>query len=56
MNAPEHFNEAAKRYFEFVVDELQKIDKLNPTDHPIIQRLAFNLSTVEECEKQLIRD
>ncbi|MED1104973.1 phage terminase small subunit P27 family [Bacillus paramycoides] len=56
MKAPSHFNETAARYFDFVVEELQKIEKLTPTDHPIIGRLAFNLSTVEECEKQLIRD
>jgi P27 family predicted phage terminase small subunit len=56
MNAPEHFNETAIRYFDFIVEELTKIDKLNGTDEPIIGRLAYNLATVEECEKELMKD
>lgn len=56
MQAPVHFNEAATRYFDFVVEELQKLEKLNNTDQPIIERLAFNLATVEECEKVLIKE
>ncbi|MEV5116677.1 P27 family phage terminase small subunit [Peribacillus frigoritolerans] len=56
MSAPEHFNITAITYFNFVVAELEKIDKLNPTDQPIIERLAFNLATVEACEKELLQD
>lgn len=56
MKAPEHFNEVSSRYFEFVVEELQKIDKLNPTDQPIIEALAFNLTTLEECQKILLEE
>ncbi|UYV53457.1 phage terminase small subunit P27 family [Priestia megaterium] len=56
MQAPEHFNETATRYFDFVVAELQKIEKLNNTDQPIIERLAFNLATVESCERILIEE
>lgn len=56
MQAPEHFNETATRYFDFVVAELQKIEKLNNTDQPIIERLAFNLATVESCERTLMEE
>ncbi|TYR82468.1 P27 family phage terminase small subunit [Priestia megaterium] len=51
-----HFNEPATRYFNFVVQELHKLEKLNNTDQPIIERLAFNLATVEACEKILIEE
>ncbi|MBK0009873.1 phage terminase small subunit P27 family [Bacillus sp. S35] len=56
MNAPAHFNESATQYFNFVIEELQKLEKLNNTDQPIIERLAFNLATVEACEKILIEE
>lgn len=56
MNAPKHFDKNAINYFYFLVNELEKIDKLNSSDQPIIERLAFNLSIVEECESILIRD
>ncbi|MCZ0872775.1 P27 family phage terminase small subunit [Peribacillus sp. AS_2] len=56
MKAPEYFNKTAINYFNFVVAELEKIDKLNTTDQPIIERLAFNLATVEACEKELFQD
>ncbi|USL25097.1 phage terminase small subunit P27 family [Priestia megaterium] len=56
MQAPTHFNETAIRYFDFIVEELQKLEKLNNTDQPIIERLAFNLATVEACEKILIEE
>lgn len=54
MKAPSHFNETAARYFD-LLKNFRRL-KSSLTDHPIIERLAFNLSTVEECEKQLIRD
>lgn len=56
MQVPQHFNETATKYFCFIVDELQKLDKLNGTDQPIIERLAFNFATVEECEKLLMKE
>ncbi|QDP39442.1 phage terminase small subunit P27 family [Radiobacillus deserti] len=56
MKAPEYFNETATKYFDFVVEELIKIDRLNTTDKPIIEGLAFNLSTMEECQKILLKE
>ncbi|MDA2218764.1 MULTISPECIES: phage terminase small subunit P27 family [unclassified Bacillus cereus group] len=56
MQAPEYFNETAKISFEFVVEELQKIDKLNPTDQPVIEALAFNLWTLQKCQKTLMEE
>lgn len=56
MQAPRHFNKTATQYFDFLVVELQKLEKLNNTDQPIIERLAFNLATVEACEKILIEE
>jgi P27 family predicted phage terminase small subunit len=56
MKAPDYFNENAIAYFDFVVTELQKADKLNSTDKPIIEALSFNLSTLEECQKILMKE
>lgn len=56
MQVPAHFNEPATRYFNFIVGELKKLEKLNNTDQPVIERLAFNLATVEACEKTLIEE
>ncbi|MCT9858225.1 P27 family phage terminase small subunit [Priestia megaterium] len=56
MKAPNHFNETAIRYFDYVVEELEKIQKLDPTNQIIIERLAFNLATIEACEKELFQD
>ena len=56
MQTPAHFNESATQYFNFVVEELQKLEKLNNTDQPIIERLAFNLATIEACEKILMEE
>ncbi|USK65874.1 P27 family phage terminase small subunit [Peribacillus frigoritolerans] len=56
MKAPEHFDETAIRYFDYVVEELEKIGKLDPTNKIIIERLAFNLATIEACERELFQD
>ncbi|WP_028390547.1 P27 family phage terminase small subunit [Bacillus cihuensis] len=56
MNAPTYFNEAATRYFDFVVEQLQIEEKLNATDQPIIEALSFNLATLEECQKILMKE
>ncbi|QAS51827.1 phage terminase small subunit P27 family [Halobacillus litoralis] len=56
MKAPEYFNETATEYFHFVVEELKNIDKLNPTDKPIIEALSFNLATLEDCQKRLFQE
>ncbi|MFA1710510.1 P27 family phage terminase small subunit [Peribacillus frigoritolerans] len=56
MKAPEHFNDVAINYFDFVVEELKYIDKLASTDKPVIEALAFNLSTLEVCQKILIQE
>ncbi|MDM5197590.1 P27 family phage terminase small subunit [Fictibacillus enclensis] len=56
MKAPEHFDQTAIRYFEYVRDELEKIGKNDPTNQIIIERLAFNLATVEACERELFQD
>ncbi|MCM3093864.1 MULTISPECIES: P27 family phage terminase small subunit [unclassified Cytobacillus] len=56
MKAPGHFNDTAKRYFNHVVNELEKIGKVDSTNQIIIERLAFNLATVEACEGELLQD
>ncbi|WP_191566221.1 P27 family phage terminase small subunit [Metabacillus idriensis] len=56
MKPPKHFNDSAKGYFNYVVKELEKIGKFNATNQIIIERLAFNLSTVEACERELFQD
>ncbi|WP_249598508.1 phage terminase small subunit P27 family [Peribacillus frigoritolerans] len=56
MIAPEYFNEAAKKYHGFIVDELQKIDRLQQTDKPIIDGLAFNLSLMEDAQKTIMKE
>ncbi|MED3788531.1 phage terminase small subunit P27 family, partial [Peribacillus frigoritolerans] len=56
MKAPEHFNDAATNYFEFVIKELKNIDKLASTDKPVIEALAFNLSTLESCQMILMQE
>ncbi|MEN3772551.1 P27 family phage terminase small subunit [Priestia megaterium] len=56
MNAPAHFNKTATHYFDFIVSELQQLESLNNTDQPIIERLAFNLATIEACEQELFQD
>ncbi|QNG62036.1 P27 family phage terminase small subunit [Bacillus sp. PAMC26568] len=42
--------------FDYVVKELEKLSKLNATNRIIIERLAFNLATVEACERELFQD
>ena len=56
MKAPAHFNQTAINYFEYIVKELKQIGKLDPTNQIIIERLAFNLATIEACERELIQD
>jgi P27 family predicted phage terminase small subunit len=56
MQPPEYFNESAANYFNFIVEELEKIDRLQQTDRPIIEGLAFNLSMMEECQKRIMID
>ncbi|MBK5458046.1 P27 family phage terminase small subunit [Peribacillus sp. TH27] len=56
MQIPVHFNHKSIQQFNFIVEELSKLNKLNPTDQPIIERIAFNLATIEECEIQLLKD
>jgi P27 family predicted phage terminase small subunit len=55
MKAPEHFNEIAIKYHHFIVEELQKIDRLQQTDKPIIEGLAFNLAMVEDAQKSIMK-
>lgn len=56
MKAPEYFNEATVNYFNFIVEELNTIDKFDSTNRPVIEALAFNLSTLEECQKILMKE
>ncbi|WP_243525702.1 P27 family phage terminase small subunit [Bacillus pseudomycoides] len=56
MKSPEHFDKITIRYFDYVIEELEKIGKLDPTNQIIIERLAFNLATVEACERELFQD
>ncbi|MFJ7471657.1 phage terminase small subunit P27 family [Peribacillus frigoritolerans] len=56
MKAPEYFNRTTVYYFNFIVEELTNIYKLASTDRPIIEALAFNLSTLEECQKILMKE
>jgi P27 family predicted phage terminase small subunit len=53
MKVPEYFNEVATKYFDFVV---KNVEKLTPSDQPIVEGLAFNLATLEECQKTLLRE
>jgi P27 family predicted phage terminase small subunit len=55
MKAPEHFNEFATKYFYFIVEEFQRIDRLQQTDRPIIEGLAFNLALVEDAQKSIMK-
>lgn len=56
MIAPEHFNETAIKHFNFVVDQLERIGKLDEAYQPIIEGLAWNLTEVEECQKTLLKE
>ncbi|MGE1103392.1 P27 family phage terminase small subunit [Peribacillus simplex] len=56
MKAPIYFDDTATRYFNFVIDELQKIEKLHTTDQPVIEALSFNLATLEECQKIMLKE
>jgi P27 family predicted phage terminase small subunit len=51
-----YFNEAAKIFHGFIVEELQKINRLQQTDKPIICGLAFNLSMMEEAQKTIMKE
>jgi P27 family predicted phage terminase small subunit len=56
MKAPEHFNELAKKYFDYVVNVLKEEKKLDSANQIIIERLAFNLATIVTCERELFND
>ncbi|MDT9027883.1 MULTISPECIES: P27 family phage terminase small subunit [Bacillaceae] len=56
MKIPVHFNDSAAQYFNYIVEELDKINKLDSTNQIIIERLAFNLATIEACERELFQD
>ncbi|MGG0790408.1 P27 family phage terminase small subunit [Peribacillus simplex] len=56
MKAPEHFDETTTRHFNFVVEQLRRIEKLDDAYQPIIEGLAFNLTEIESCQKSLLKE
>ncbi|MFB5197880.1 phage terminase small subunit P27 family [Neobacillus sp. KR4-4] len=56
MEAPSYFNDTARRFHGFIIDELQKINRLQQTDKPIIEGLAFNLAMVEDAQKTILKE
>lgn len=56
MKAPEYFSETAKKHFNFVVEQLERIGKLDDAYRPIIEGLGWNLTEVEECQKTLLKE
>ncbi|HDX9503247.1 TPA: P27 family phage terminase small subunit [Bacillus thuringiensis] len=56
MKAPEHFDDKTTRHFNFVVEQLKRIEKLDNSYQPIIEGLAFNLREVETCQKILLNE
>ncbi|SIR68591.1 phage terminase, small subunit, putative, P27 family [Peribacillus simplex] len=56
MKAPAHFDETSTKHFNFIVEQLQRIEKLDEAYLPIIDALAFNLTEVESCQKVLMKE
>ena len=55
MQAPVHFSDEARKYFDFIVEALEKLERLNETDRPIIEGLAFNLVLIEQSQKSIMK-
>lgn len=54
MCPPARFNNRAKEYYEFIIDELKKNDRLQEIDRFIVEQLAFNLVLIEDSQKQIM--
>jgi P27 family predicted phage terminase small subunit len=54
MQAPTRFNDIAREYYNFIINELKKIDRLQETDKFIVEGLAFNLGLIEDAQVQIM--
>ncbi|HLO11604.1 MAG TPA: phage terminase small subunit P27 family [Pseudoneobacillus sp.] len=52
---PEHLNELAKIYYQFLVNELEISGLLSNLDIPLLEQTADTLSKIRECDAALNR-
>lgn len=45
-----------KFYYDQIVEQVEQNKVLDDTDKVIVERLAFNIFTVEKCEEQLLNE
>lgn len=50
---PEHLNEMAKVYYEFLINELEISGILSNLDIPLLEQTADTLSKIRECDEDL---
>lgn len=50
---PEHLNELAKVYYQFLVSELEISGLLSNLDIPVLEQTADTLSKIRECDENL---
>ena len=46
-------NEEVKDLYDKIMEQVEKLDDVRDTDKVIIEQLAFNIYTVDECQKIL---
>ncbi|MFD6443008.1 P27 family phage terminase small subunit, partial [Peribacillus sp. NPDC060186] len=56
MSAPARFNDTAREYYGFIIDELKKIDRFQGTDKFIVEQLSFNLALIEDSQKNIMEN
>lgn len=53
---PDHLNETAKVYYQFLVSELELSGLLSNLDIPVLEQTADSLSKIRECDENLNND
>ena len=53
---PEHLDELAKVYYQFLVTELEISGLLSNLDVPVLEQTADTLSKIRECDENLNKD
>ncbi|MFI8708479.1 P27 family phage terminase small subunit [Bacillus sp. NPDC077411] len=49
-------NPEIKQLYDKILEQVEQLGEVRDTDKIVIERLAFNIHTVKECEAQLLKE
>lgn len=55
-DVPNHLDDRAKKYYKFIIDQLNATNLLSNLDKPLVEQVADSLSKIRQCDEIINRD